>query len=71
MRRSYSRGKDYEVILDEFREGSGSRYAPFIVELFNDLLVEKDIRALLADGRKENYRNTYHLIKEMHKGEGN
>ncbi len=64
--RSYNKGKGVEEFTEELREGSGTRYAPWLCELFEDPSVQSDIDYLLQEGRKLNYRNTYYLLRDIH-----
>ena len=64
--RSYSRGKELSDFIKELEEGSGTHYAPYVVELFKDGSVQADLNHLLDTGRKRNYRNTYFLLRDMH-----
>ena len=63
--RSYKTGKSLEEVLEEMREGSGTRYAPFVVELFDDPSVINELHRILTEGRDENYRITFSLLKEL------
>ncbi len=67
--RSYSRGKSLDELLEEIREGSGTRYAPWAPELMEKPEVRKDIEYLLAEGRDRNYYDTYRLLKSVHEKE--
>ena len=64
--RSYNKGKGVEEFTEELREGSGTRYAPWLCELFEDPSVQSDIDYMLQEGRKLNYRNTYYLLRDIH-----
>ena len=63
--RSYKEGKPLETILEELRAGSGTLYAPYVVELFEDPEVVEDVSAILQTGREENYRKAYAALKEL------
>ncbi len=63
--RSYSRGKTLDEYLEEVREGSGTRYAPWLVELLEREEVREDINFLLQKEREHNYQDTYELLKKM------
>ena len=67
--RSYSSGKSFEELAEEIREGSGTRYAPWVTELFSDPEVQQDIKYLLSEGRNQVYRDTYGLLKSLHEKE--
>ncbi|MCR5337925.1 MAG: hypothetical protein K6E75_05140 [Lachnospiraceae bacterium] len=64
--RSYSRGKTMDEFIGELQEGSGTRYAPWLVDLFEQKEVKADLEYLLKESREINYRNTYHLLKNVH-----
>jgi len=63
--RSYKKGKSLDEVVEEMREGSGTRYAPFVVELFNDPSVVSELQKILTEGRDENYRITFSLLREL------
>ncbi len=63
--RSYKRGITFEKYTDELRKGSGTRYAPYVVELFEDDNIQRELEEFLTEGRDKNYRNTYHLLKTL------
>lgn len=67
--RSYSSGKSFEELAEEIREGSGTRYAPWVTELFSDPEVQQDIKYLLSEGRNQVYRDSYGLLKSLHEKE--
>ena len=64
--RSYSKGKRLDEFTAELKEGAGTRYAPWLAQLFDDSLVRSDIEYLLEEGRQKEYRNTYFLLKNVH-----
>lgn len=61
--RSYNKGKTVEDYMVELQEGSGTRYAPWLYDLFNHEEVIQDLNYLLNEGRKKNYRETYNLLR--------
>lgn len=63
--RSYSKGKSLEDVIGEFKKGSGTRYAPYVVDLFSDDDVISDIREILDNGRQENYKKAYNMLHEV------
>ena len=63
MGRSYNKGKTFDDYEEEIREGAGTRYAPFLVELFARPEVRADIIYLLGEGRSRMYRELYTLLK--------
>ena len=60
--RSYKRGKTLDEFIEELREGSGTRYAPFLLELFEDEEVKGELEAILDSGRDNKYRHTYTIL---------
>ncbi len=62
--RSYKEGKTLDQFLSELKEGSGTRYAPYLAELFAEPEFRAEIETLLAKGRDENYKKTYFLLKK-------
>ncbi len=63
--RSYNKGKKIEDFTAELREGAGTRYAPWLADLFEKEEVRSDIKYLLSEGRMRNYRETYSLLKNV------
>ena len=61
--RSYNRGKTFSDYEQEITEGSGTRYAPFLPELFKQPELRKEIEYLLDTGRKKIYRESFYLLK--------
>ncbi|MBQ6733341.1 MAG: HD domain-containing protein [Lachnospiraceae bacterium] len=61
--RSYKTGKTLEDYIGELREGRGTRYAPYVVDLFEDEAVQADLTRILTEGRDENYREAYRILK--------
>lgn len=61
--RSYNRGKTFDDYEEEIKEGAGTHYAPFLVELFGRPEVREDILYLLGEGRRWMYRQLYMLLK--------
>ena len=64
--RSYSRGKTFDDFCAEVREGSGTRYAPWLPGLLSEPEVREDIEFLLSKGREEEYCDTYQQLKTIH-----
>ena len=64
--RSYSRGKSLDDFYAEVREGSGTRYAPWLPDLLSEPAVREDIEFLLTEGREKEYYDTYELLKTIH-----
>lgn len=65
--RSYKKGKTFEEFRDELDSFSGTRYAPYVADLFHDEEVEKDIKKILSEGREENYRRAYDILLQLTK----
>ena len=63
--RSYNKGKTLENFVAELREGSGTQYAPWLLPFFQDEQVYNDIKYLLIEGKKRNYRDTFMLLKDV------
>ena len=63
---SYSSGITMDKFISELEEGSGTRYAPWLSELFSKKDVRSDLEYILKEGREIHYRNTYHLLKNVH-----
>ena len=63
--RSYKDGKSLDHFLDELREGSGIRYAPWLYPLFEDSAIRDQIEHLLTEGRDENYRKAYRILSTL------
>ncbi len=67
--RSYNKGKKLADFIGELREGSGDHYAPWLPELLSDEKTAADIEYLLLNGRQQNYRNVYYLLRNMQERE--
>ena len=63
--RSYKKGKSLDDFLQELREGKGTRYAPYIVDLFDDFAVRTEFEFSLPVLRDKNYRETYNTLKTL------
>ncbi len=63
--RNYKKGKDLNEYIEEIEKESGTRYAPYVVEILRDPEVYNDLIYLLDTVRDENYRKTYELLKEL------
>ena len=53
---------DYDGFLEQARAGSGTKYAPCVVELLNDAEVKEELREVL--GEVSLYRGIYRLLKD-------
>ena len=63
--RSYRLGKNLDDFRKELKEGAGSRYAPYMADLFNDPGTYEDLLDLMENGRQKFYRETFYLLKEL------
>ena len=63
--RSYNKGKTLDEYIAEVKDGSGTRYAPYLSELLMVEEVYSGLTELLDKGRKEIYRETYLLLKNV------
>ena len=63
--RSYKAGKTLDDYIEEIKSFSGTRYDPFAVELFNDKEIYDGVSFLLSEGRNENYREAYRVLKNL------
>lgn len=61
--RSYNKGKTFADYEKEVQADAGTRYAPFLVTLFEDPDLRKDIEYLLSTGRRKMYRDVFFLLK--------
>ena len=57
--RSYTRAKTLEQLLEELRAGSGTRYSPDVVRLFDDTAFCAEIEDMLVEQRKRVYVEIY------------
>ncbi len=69
--RSYNKGKSLDQFLQELKDGSGTRYAPWLQELFAMEDVRRDIDFMLTEGRRHNYQKAYHILRTMQEREIN
>lgn len=63
--RSYRSAKTFEDFIAETTPEFGTHYAPWLQALITAPEVRADMERLLGEGRRETYRNTYHLLKKM------
>ena len=63
--RSYNRGKTMDDFIVELKEGAGTRYAPYLAELFDDAALRRDLRFLLQQGRRSSYSKVYRQLKDL------
>ena len=57
------KGKTLDEIIEEFRAENGTRYAPFVVDLFSDEEVLREIVKILEWERDRNYTETYDTLE--------
>lgn len=63
--RSYKKGKTLDDFVEELKEGSGTRYAPFLLELFEEEETYREVESLLSYGRDEKYHHTYTILEKV------
>jgi HD-GYP domain-containing protein (c-di-GMP phosphodiesterase class II) len=68
--RSYKKGKSLEQFIEELHRGSGTCYAPWLCQLLSGKAVQEDIQYLLTKGRRQNYRDTYLLLRDVEQSGG-
>ncbi|MBQ9058605.1 MAG: HD domain-containing protein [Atopobiaceae bacterium] len=61
--RSYKKGLSFEDFAAELKEECGTRYAPYVVDLFDDPKVCAELEQLLETERDKNYREAYFVLK--------
>ncbi len=57
--RCYNAAKPVEVLVEEFRREKGTRYAPYVVELFDDPEFCRSLADTLTETRKQVYLEVY------------
>ncbi len=67
--RSYNTGKKLDDFVTEIKEGCGTRYAPWLSDLFSMPEVYSDIEYILKNRRQQSYRDTFFLLRNMHSEE--
>lgn len=63
--RSYRKGKTLAEFKKELARGAGTRYAPYVAQIFDDPSTYQDLSYLLKNGRKKLYDDTYFLLKSL------
>ncbi len=63
--RSYKKGKTLDECIAELLAESGTRYAPYVVEMLNDPAIRGGLERLVNVNRQENYRKTFVTLKEL------
>ena len=61
--RCYNMAKPFQTLVGEFRAQSGTRYAPYIANLFDDADFCTELAQKLDDERKAVYLQVYHVVK--------
>ena len=62
--RNYKKGLSFDEFIEELKEGYGTRYAPYIVDLFLDPTIKEKLEEYVEEIRAKNYRETFELLKE-------
>ena len=57
--RSYATAKTFETLIEELRQGKGSRYSPDVVELFDNPIFYQEVENYLIQVRYETYIDAY------------
>ena len=66
--RTYRSSKTLETVIGEFENGKGLCYADWVTDLFAGEELQNKLRRYLSEGRRDNYRMTYFLLRDMQKG---
>jgi response regulator RpfG family c-di-GMP phosphodiesterase len=66
--RTYRSSKTLETVIREFENGKGLCYADWVTDLLADEELQNRLRRYLSEGRRDNYRMTYFLLRDMQKG---
>ena len=66
--RSYKKGKRFDEALAALNAKSGIRYASYVVDLLHKDDLIADVKAILIEGREENYRRAYKYLYNMAQG---
>lgn len=66
--RSYAASKDFSTLLEELRAGSGTRYSPEVVALFDNSAFSAEMERTLTHNRQEIYYAVYRSIEEDEAG---
>lgn len=68
--RCYAAVKTFEMLVDELRAGSGTRYNPEVVKLFDDGAFVARLRDCLTATRRETYCRAYRPSEDATVGDG-
>ena len=63
--RSYKKGKAPDEVIAELDAESGTRYASYVVDLLHKEDLVADAKAILSEGREENYRQAYKFLYDI------
>ncbi len=61
--RNYKKGKTLDEFIDELEEGRGTRYAPYVTDLFRDDTIREEMQSFISDARRRNYAKAYEMLK--------
>ncbi len=63
--RNYTQAKDFDTVMKELRAGRDTRYSGAVTDLLDeDIPLQKKVRKLLGDGRRDVYFNVHKKILE-------
>ena len=63
--RSYKAAKTLDQFIAEAKAGSGTEFAPYVVELLQNEKVKQELDFLLYQGRQNLYQETYLMLMQM------
>ncbi len=63
--RSYKKGKSFDEVVAELDAESGTRYASYVVDLLHKADLVAEVKAILSEGREENYRRAYKFLYDI------
>ncbi len=63
--RSYAQTKTFEALVDELRQGSGTRYSPQIVKLFDNPVFFARLKENMSERRKSVYCHAYEARRKI------
>lgn len=62
--RCYTAAKSIDALIEELRAQKGTRYAPYVVELFDDPAFASAMKENLHEARKQTYLQVYESVEE-------
>ncbi len=65
--RCYTAAKPLEALIEEFYAQKGTRYAPYVVDLFDDSVFRETLKTQLYETRKQVYLEVYHAPDDREK----